>query len=51
MKNLKLSVKVGILVGVLLFTVLIVAIVGLVQLMHLTERFEMTANSRPSRPK
>jgi methyl-accepting chemotaxis protein len=44
-KNLKLSVKVAVLVAVLLTTVLIVAVVGVVQLSRLDARFDQVANT------
>jgi methyl-accepting chemotaxis protein len=44
-KNLRLSVKVGILVAVLLATVLIVALVGVVQLARLQARFDRVVNT------
>jgi methyl-accepting chemotaxis protein len=44
-KNLKLSVKVAILVAVLLITVAVVAVVGVVQLTRLDARFDQMANT------
>ena len=44
-KNLTLSVKITILVAVLLTTVLIVAVVGVVQLLRLNARFDQVANT------
>src|SRR5690242_8083744 len=43
-KNLSLPVKVGLLVAVLLATILIVAIVGVVELTRLDARFNTVAN-------
>ncbi|HEY7120767.1 MAG TPA: methyl-accepting chemotaxis protein [Tepidisphaeraceae bacterium] len=45
MKNLTLTAKVGILVAVFLATILIVAIVGVVQLTRLDARFDRMANT------
>src|SRR4051812_32504953 len=44
-KNLTLSIKIAVLVVVLLATVLIVAVVGVVQLSRLDERFDKVANT------
>lgn len=43
MKNLRLSTKIGLLVAVLLLTVVTVAMVGVVQLTRLSERFDAMA--------
>ncbi|MGH7177908.1 MAG: methyl-accepting chemotaxis protein, partial [Tepidisphaeraceae bacterium] len=45
MRNLRLSVKIGVLVAVLLSTIVVVAIVGVVQLTDLDARFEHMVNT------